>query len=756
VKRAIRATFVTLVFYLLAPAVFAEEPAEEPAEGADEPYTVEWLGSVELQGRGFESPSDNDNRTGYFDQYEFWDNKDDGFSFDLGLSELQLDVLGTDDTPLLQFRYDSPNFSDFKNQRSELLIRPRGIRIDFDYHRIRTDELRKFPVPSGIPSPDSVCPGPPPPGFACDIGSRFTDDSKANDRFHYQRTGVAGEMRIHLPEYAPDSGLAKTLSEIALRGRVETRDGDQQLNYMFGGSDRIGPGSNNDSVRWRGLNLDRKQTVGEIGSGLVLTPGGLFTLAFDFDYEGFRERADNVLQSDIAALDPTGLIRTDGTPGTLDDRSLRSLYFVPDTDRYTGSARLTAPLGEQTIVSGGFQFSHLEQVKSSTPRQDIAGLDRNEVDYYSAHLGADVWFLDSLTGNVYTTVDLRKNDIDRSTELFNDSNETQLDPVLKNTRSIKAGAELVWKPKSWTELAAGVRAEWVKRDLDFAIPEGGTGDAILPSYTFVNDETEIYTGYLRGSVRPLRGMRLSAEGGVRRAPETGYTRERGDGGYFQLRGFYALPTARPVTLTVFANGDIGENDDFDLSGEAASNSVEYKLERRNFSYGIAATVQPVDSLTGFASFHQFFEEEDLPLVRTNVRRFKAPGSSTLAFFDDSRLRYRGNSWTLTLGGGAELSEDTDMNLSYNLTRVKARLDTNNATATTLRPASEVDSTIHSVETQVGHWLVDGLRLYVGYRFDRYDDDVPARGAGAVEAFGLSTDQHTGTLGVTLTSAFWRK
>jgi hypothetical protein len=57
---------------------------------------------------------------------------------------------------------------------------------------------------------------------------------------------------------------------------------------------------------------------------------------------------------------------------------------------------------------------------------------------------------------------------------------------------------------------------------------------------------------------------------------------------------------------------------------------------------------------------------------------------------------------------------------------------------------------------VGHWLTDGLRIYVGYRFDDYVDrnDVPAGTGSVVAPFDLSTRQHTGTFGITLTNALF--
>jgi hypothetical protein len=68
----------------------------------------------------------------------------------------------------------------------------------------------------------------------------------------------------------------------------------------------------------------------------------------------------------------------------------------------------------------------------------------------------------------------------------------------------------------------------------------------------------------------------------------------------------------------------------------------------------------------------------------------------------------------------------------------------------------IKSNIYIVDFTIGHWLVEGLRVSTGYRFQAYRDRSPLPSGldSVVAPFRLSTNEHTMTLGLTLTSAFF--
>ncbi len=714
------------------------------ADGDREPLEVEWSATLELMITDFSSPEDDDDLSGFFDLYEYTPNKDSSLPTQLGLTAFDLDLFREEESPLLKFRLRSPSSNlgitgedidePFLNQRAELLLRPRGAFLDIDYWRFRSDDLRLFPNPTGVGN-----------GFA----SAFNDDTDASDRFYSQRTGFAGELRLF-----PEDLLGGRLDfldwlspELAVRGGFEHRSGQRQFRYLLDGSD-VFPGFT--SARWRALATDPDQDVSDVGSELVFEPGGWFTLALDFDYQGFREDASPVLQSDVAALD----LRVDGTG----NKGPKTIGFVPDTHRLTGTARLQRRFGDWGAVHGALQLTRLDQSGTKTPSQRAESLSRNQVIFYSGNLAGDLRLGPALSANVYFKFDNRRNRIDRDTALFNPTDGSQVYPFVKQIRWLKTGTELSYRPYRTHRIAIGYRGEWIDRTLEFSTPANPLDDRILPENSLLDDDSETHDFYLRTRLRPLAGLQFSGEVGYKIAPKTGYIRELDNVSYGNARVSYTLPLARPVTLSAFGGAESGKNKDFsmvstDFSGaEIPGGRRDRDFERDTHFYGLTLTGSPRDDLTLFASFTRHHDAQDFDLVRSTVRRFKEP-SSGVEFFTDSPLDYRGDLLGLSVGSTAQLSDRTDASVAYTFTRSNVRFRSSNATSSTLDGFSRIRSDIHDIAFDVGHWLRDGLRVFAGYRFQDYEDrsQGPPNGGSSLAPFGLSTRVHSVTLGVTLTS-----
>jgi hypothetical protein len=268
--------------------------------------------------------------------------------------------------------------------------------------------------------------------------------------------------------------------------------------------------------------------------------------------------------------------------------------------------------------------------------------------------------------------------------------------------------------------------------------------------------------YVRGRARALRGVNLSAEAGYRNAPETGYIRELSQAAYFKFRGSYSAPLARPLTLSLFGHGEFGENDDFQQISESGPPNPDRDFERNNYAYGLTATHAPHRRVTLFASFFQHRDAQGFDLVRPNLPRYFEPTVLSVDFTRDDALDYRSDLTNALFGSSVQITERTDLSASYSFTRSDSRFDAGNAIGVdraarvALEDASRIRSDIHSVDARLGHWLADGLRVFVGYRYDDYVDrtDVPAGSGSGVAPFNRSTQQHTGTLGITLTNALF--
>jgi hypothetical protein len=686
--RTIRSGVGALAALLLTLPALAEE------------YEVKWSASIEAVVKDFESPVDDDGVTGFFDQYEFTADKDRDLPVQLAIPELSLDVLGVEDTPVLQFRFLSPtsnlgvtDVSDggfFLNQRADLFSRREGYALDVDYRRMRTYELRLFPRPSDI---------------GRDWASQFNDDTAPDDRFSTTRMGAGGEVRLRLGGLLDDAWkpLVELMPEIAVRGRYEKRDGSRQFRYFLD----VPIDSTSPTSSWRGLTSERDQRLSTVGTGAVFTPGGWFTMVLDVDYESFRENAPAYLQSEISA------------PGVRSNS--RTINFVPDSDRTTGSARLQRRFGDRAVLHGGFQGASLRQVGDFTPAQLATGLRDNEIRFYSADLAGDVFIADAVSTNAYFKYDFRDNRIQRDTALFNPytGDPSQVAPFLETLEEIKAGVEVEYRPRRAHVVALGYRGEWVDRDLDYASPTDSLGfsnEVILSSNAVVHPKTEMHSAYLRGRSRPVRGLSISGEAGYLSAPETGYIRDLSEAVYFKFNGSYRAPIRMPLTLTLFGRGEFGENDQFRQNSETpGAPDPDRNFERNDWGYGLTGTLLPHQLVTLYASFFQRRDVQDFQLVRSDLSRIFEPSGASVDFFKDGPLDYRSKLTNVLFGGSYQITERTDVSLSYSYTHSYSRFGADDATANTLEGTSKILSDIHSVDANVGHWLRDGLRVYAGYR-----------------------------------------
>lgn len=690
---------------------------------AAEEYEVRWSATLMADIHVIMGTDANGNSGGFFDQYEFVPNKGTDVPAELGLRDAELDVFGDADTPRLQFRLESPTSNlgvsepdirrPFLNQRADLFGRLDGLALDIDYRRMRTEELRVFPGNANSPL-------------------TFSDTTMQNDRFFHERTGFGGEIRTRPHEALgdPSEALSWLAPELALRGGYQDRQGRSQTRFLI-------PPTN----IWRSLTRTQDQAVSDIGGGLLVAPGGLFTMTFDVDHEEFRENAPTLYDTTLG----------------ISPNATRTIGFVPDTDRTTGSVKLHRRFGERALLQAGFQASQLKQVDERTAAQLAAGMNENQIRHYSANVTADVSIIESVSANAFFKYDDRDNQIQRNTTLFNQGNGTQVDPFLKDWTRMLAGAEVVYRPFLASQFALGFKGEWVDRNLEFALP-GLSNRRILSENALIAEKTTMYTVYGRTNLRPARGMSLWGEVGYRNAPRTGYITELDDYFYGKLRASYTLPLARPVVLSVLAQGGTGKNRDFDaVFGRGPiplGPQLNRDFDRSNYLWGVTASGSPWDPVTLFASFYQGRDAQDYSLVLSNLQRF-FQDVVPLTFNANGDLEYGANDLNVVAGTHVDITDQTDAALSYTFTRAKTQYRANPATVNTrlIQNNALIDSDIHRLDFEVGHWVMEGLRVLVGYRLQIYDDraPIPASIGTRVAPMDLSATRHTITLGVTLNS-----
>jgi hypothetical protein len=719
---------------LIASLLLSHPSAAEPPPASSGPdLDVRW--SVTLEGTFpfLDDQESDDNVTGFFDQYEFTPNKSDGVPFQLGIPDAFVDVFAEGDTPRLQFRLASPTSNlgvtgpdvdqPFLNQRADLFGRLPGLHLDVDYRRFRTDEMRWYSVTG-------------------------TDLASKNDRYYTRRSGFDTTFRVRIQDLLDDPPKALNWlgTELTARGGYQSRSGNRQLGFM----------SNN--FQQGALTQKLDQSLGEVGGGLLFAPGGLFTIVFDFDHEQFREDKKPIIESDLGP--------------TFDGNSSSTIGFIPDTDRSTGSVRLHGRIGERATLHGGFQASRVKQVDTFTPWQRRDGLKHNELMYYSANFAADVQIVDGFSTNAFFKYDRRNNDIDRSALPFDvpnratcgagfpPANYCQVAEFVDHLERISAGLEFVYQPMSTYHFALGARGDWVDRDLDFVQT---APYRILEKNALIDNETSMWTVYGRARLRPANGLGIRGEVGYRGAPKTGYITELDDYVYGNARITYALPIDHPILLSAFGQGSSGKNRDFEMvdgQGPVPNGSdTSRDFDRYGWTFGFTASTSFKRDVSLFASFFHNRDDQEYNLIAServppnvNGQRY-FQDAFILDFNKNDSVKYQANDMSVVVGTAWQATDKTDLGLSYAYTRAKTKYESRGSTTGVISDVARINSEIHRFYFDVGHWLMDGLRLSLGYRYDFLDDHAYDRNAVTTSnatPFDPSSDQHTLTFGATIT------
>ncbi len=661
-----------------------------------------------------EGPFERDDTASFFDKYRYLKNKGTDLPFFVDLTHLDLGLVRDDGTYAVRLQRWSPGWS---NDRAELEGGWPGVSLLADYRRYRSDELRLFSSPTGVGS-----------AFA----SVFNDDTSADDRFFVRRTSAGLAVRVRPAGFDHPSDLLK---ELEFSSRYEHRSGQRQDRYVLSGSQERGAGGLNTS-RFRAFTRDIDQDVTSIGTRIVSTPWDLLTSAIELEFESFRERAPTTTlgagePGSISAFDPVGILA--GFQDPL--KSLRAFNYVPDTDRLYASLRVRPHLGPVQF-HGGASVTRLKQAGSRAPEQIAFGLDDNSVTTYSIYGAGEFPLTDQLALNGYAKFWKRRNALDSGNILFS---KDQTDAFLEQLREVKNGLELRATPMAGTDLTLGYRGRFVRRDLEFQ----KSTRSVAPEFTIIGEDTTIHTGYLGWNLRLVRSLQLSGEAGYENGTEIGYPRELERAYYAKARVSYVLPRPVPMTLTASGRFLDGESDEIELLGESAG-ARRKQFEVRRWNYDVTLTAVPKESLVVFGSFTQHRNEERFAHLRSNIRRFEGPvPASILNFFIDSVPQYESDVLSVTLGGSYQISKTLEASLATTVTRTRVDIAGGGGAARALDEVNQIRNQITSIECGLSYRATRQVRLDLGYRFDRFHDDV------RLEALDFSTREHTLSVSVTM-------
>ena len=657
-------------------------------------------------------PQDNDDIGGFWDQYRHTRQKDDDPAWFFDLFHTDVGLARDDDTFLLRIESWSPHPT---NDRVELDGLYHGLDLDVDFWRYRSEELRVFPEGTG--GPDSA--------FA--FGSQYTPDATddeilgRNRRFWKRRTGAAGELRFRPDGFGWD---VPVLAELSVRSGYEEREGRRQDRFVLDTNEVPLAGGGNQ--RFRGNRREIDQKVQNVGSALVLAPGGGWVADLDFAFETFRERADPVLLPELGVTDFFG----SPFPAAGDPVGLRPFNFIPDSDRISGTLRVAGPLGPVAIEASAF-LTHLEQTNRS-PLQRSLGLDQQQFTTWSAHGSFQAPLGESLELSGFAKFSERRNGLDA-----NDFESGRyIAPILRRRSELEAWTELGFRPQAGALVAAGYRFAWIDRNLRYAQPPG----AIPRELAFIEDDSLRHTVYLRARARLLRSLQLRGEIGFGYAPERDFPRDPTSTLYFDGRGSYTLPRPVPMTLTVFGGVRDGRGNGRVLQGTGSQ--ARKDVDRLTWNHGTTLTALPFEDTVVTLSFVRQNLRQELPYQRTDELRTTSPPPVLLQPTEEPH--YRSDVKSLGATVTQRVWDTVELRAYTNWSWVQAWYSDPSATSSAFEGAHEIRNRILTVGWGIGWDAVPGLRLDVGHRYDDFRDD---RERNAL--FSQDDRRHTLTLAATM-------
>jgi hypothetical protein len=687
VRRSARLGIAGLVSLAVAASAVADD---EPLRSEAEVTLGVRLYDIEDQ--------DNDFVAGFWDQYRHTRGKDDEPPWFFDALHLDFGLARPDDTYLLRIERWSPNAT---NERLELDANHRGLHLDFDYRRYRSEELRVFP--RGTYQDQT------PPLFDT-YATQFNPDASlgqivdSNRRFWLRRTSVGGELRLR-PD---DFGLGiPVISQATLRSGFEERKGYRHDRFLLDAADE--PSFANAS--FRGLRRHTDQEVTNVGGNIVLQlPVLEWTQDLDVSFESFREKASDVTFADIAAMDPTRVF-------AFGSGALRGFQFTPNTDRVTASSRSRLEVGPVALNASGF-FSHLRQTDKA-PLQRFLGLDKQELMTWSAHLGFDVPLGERFEWSGFAKIAERRNELDA-----NDFAVVPISAILRRRTEVDAETELAFRPAAGALVATGYRYEWIDRNLR----RPAANPARPPS--LLEEGSERHALYVRGRARLMRRLQVAGELGWEYAPERDYPTDMTSTLYFDGRASYTLP--RPWPITVALNGSVRDGHGSGRVLDAQSTETRKDLDRRQWNYTTSVAVVPTPGTSVSLSFTQHRDRRDLPYTRYDIP-FTTP--EVTFFANPDRIHYKSDVKTLAINAVIGLTDTVELRHYESVHWVSGKFDDESV--------NEIDESIVSLGWGIGWKATEGLELDFGYRLDQFLDDA--------ERGTLSTDdvRHTFTLGATI-------
>jgi len=660
--------------------------------------SLAWEGFAELGVRFAkqDEPFGDDGLTGFFDQYGAL-RYSDGVAWSFSPLELDLGLRRQDGTRLL----DSGVWSVGPwSQRGQLHVDWRGLDFDLDGFRFRSEDLRLFP--SGTDQDGAL-------GLFPVFGSRYTPDVPSSNPLGRGSTFFV--RRNHL-----DSGLAwrpegfgvppSVLRAVEVTGHWGARSGFNQDRFLL---DDIREPTTRGNERFRGNRRRLDQRVIGGGGRAVLVPIPGWTAVFGGDFEAFRERAAPVTFGSLGASNPQ---LTPGTPA----EAAREFFFVPDTNRSSGSLRIAGRFGRVAVAAGGSAV-RLEQVGGLSSLQQLNGAPATALTRYAATLSVQAPLGGATDVGGFLRYRDRHNDMDLATFDRINPPDGHVDPFLRRRRSVEGEIEFRARPWAKLRLRTGYRARFVHRTLRFS----SQFESLRPGTNLQGPDSLTHELYLGSRTQWLGRFSLKGEVGLEHAPRVSLPRDFESAVRIEAGASGTLGAPIPVALAASGRWQRGVNRQTLLRSEDPDGSRRKRFERSRWSFLVSAFATPAPGTQLSAAFVQERDGQRFRHIRSDLPRLFGP--EAVRFYIDSNPEATSDIKTFTVGIDRLLTRSLSLRVGAALTWVDYGLEPNSNTALRIGAMTRFRDRILSLDTDLRYEPEPGVWFGLGYRLDDYHQGI---------------------------------
>lgn len=678
-------------------------------------------------------PYDTSNVAGFFEQYRYIRDQGATLPYFLDLVHLNAGIQRADQTYLLRLERWTRNAL---NSNGYLSLDWQGLDLDLDYRRYRSDSLRFFPkgtwggetpVPDayGVQYHSDLCPPTPTsisPCASSPFGLEPSDVFGANNRIFVNRQSVGGELALRPEGFGRNLPL---LDELRTYARYETRQGYRQDSFVL--ATPLENASGNLAQGFRGNRRKLDQSVTTAGATLVASPLGLFETSLSFDFQEFREQAP------VVTLNTLAVPNVSPAPPGLE----RAFFFVPDTNRFTGTLQITKQT-ETLVFNAGVSAARLEQSGRFSPLQSYYGLCENRgascdnaITLVSAHVDASIPLPGQI--NLATWLKYTYRDSDEARQAFLADafsvlgSGFQESPYIQERNEARGGLEFSVRPVRGMQFGLGYRFDWVNRDLLFPstdpLPLG-----IQPAVALIKPKSFDSEVYFRFRLRLLRSLRLSGEMSGAWASEVAYPNDLSEAFRMRLRGNYSLAHrfSWPVSIALTGHVLDGKNDAFPLPKSLPGAGRTNHFEKTEWGYDLTVTAVPKEAWVMFATFSQSVAEQSFGYVRTDFARY-LDGLIPINFYIDSFPEYKSNVKSLTFGTSVTAWQRLRSDFSASLTWVdvgsRGDPDVGSNVGGLINQANRIQDRIFTLDTDLEYQISESVSVGAGYRFQQFINGV---------------------------------